>query len=854
MKKLVVGILAHVDAGKTTLSEALLYHCGAIRRLGRVDHRDAFLDTDQLERERGITIFSKQAIFRTDQLECTLLDTPGHSDFSAEMERTLQVLDCAILVISGTDGVQSHTHTLWRLLQRRRIPTLIFVNKMDLPTRGQDALMEQLRRELSENCVDFSRMDAAMEACAMCKEELLSEFLDTGSLRPEHVAGAVAGREIFPCWFGSALRLRGIEPLLDGMAAFIPQPEYPEEFAARVYKIARDGQGNRLTFLKVLGGSLRVRQPVSYGETEEKIHQIRLYSGEKFTSVETAAAGMVCAVTGLTKTQPGQGLGAAASAEEPYLQPALTYQIILNDGMDPAVAMQKLRQLAEEDPQLHLVWNEQLQQIHIQLMGEVQMEVLQRVIAERLGMSVSFGEGNVVYRETIAAPVIGIGHFEPLRHYAEVHLLLEPGERGSGIQLASACPTDQLALNWQRLILTHLAERNHPGVLTGSPVTDMKITLLAGRAHPKHTEGGDFRQATYRAVRQGLRSAQCILLEPYYSFRLEIPQSCVGRAMTDLERRNADLRPWKAEGDRAIMCGTAPVAAMRGYLTEVNAYTKGRGNLSCTVQGYAPCRDQEQVVERIGYVCDRDILNPADSVFCSHGAGYLVPWNEVPRHAHVGSGLRLSPDGQPAEPAVIRRSVGAQSTAEEERELQAIFERTYGAIRRTDFLPRRQEQVGNTQQMLERMEPQESFLLVDGYNIIFAWDELKAIAQEDLEHAREVLIRILCNYQGYRGGNLILVFDAYKVSGGKEKIEKHNGIYVVYTREAQLADNYIERVTNQLGRRYQIRVATSDSLEQIITLAHGAMRLSAAAFYQEVLETDREIAKFLEREVRRGTK
>lgn len=847
MKKLVVGILAHVDAGKTTLSEALLYHCGSIRKLGRVDHRDAFLDTDRLERERGITIFSKQAILHTGQLEITLLDTPGHCDFSAEMERTLQVLDCAILVISGTDGVQGHTHTLWRLLQRYQIPTLIFVNKMDLPTEGAAALMEQLRRELSEGCVDFTDPETAKEACAMCSEALLSEFLDTGTLSRSHLAQAVGQRQVFPCWFGAALKLQGVAELVDGLERLIPMPQYPEEFAARVYKIARDGQGNRLTFLKVVGGTLQVKQTLQLAASEEKIHQIRLYSGEKFTTAEQVPAGTVCAVTGLSQTCPGQGLGAAPPAAAPCLQPALTYQVILEDGTDPAVALKKLQQLAEEDPQLHIAWNEPLRQIHVQLMGEVQMEILQRLIADRLGLTVHFGPGNVVYQETIAAPVIGIGHFEPLRHYAEVHLLLEPGLPGSGIQLDTACSTDVLALNWQRLILTHLAERSHPGVLTGSPITDMKITLLAGKAHLKHTEGGDFRQATYRAVRQGLRSAKSVLLEPYYDFRLEVPQSCVGRAMTDLQRRNAQLQPVQGQEDRAVLCGTAPVSAMQGYLTEVIAYTGGRGSLNCTVRGYAPCQNQQEVVEQIGYDCDRDVENPADSVFCAHGAGYLVPWDQVPRRAHVGSGLRLTPTGEPAQPTVVRHNAVSRGSAEEERQLQAIFERTYGAIRRTDFLPRRQEPVASTEQMLQTMPPQERFLLVDGYNMIFAWDELKAIAQDDLEQARQALIHILCNYQGYRGGNLILVFDAYKVSGGKEKIEKHNGIYVVYTREAQLADNYIERVTNQLGRHYQIRVATSDGLEQIITLAHGAMRVSAQAFHREVMDTDKEIADFLRR-------
>lgn len=840
-KNLNVGLLAHVDAGKTTLSEALLYLGGSIRKLGRVDHRDTFLDTNQMERERGITIFSKQATLQYQSYLITLLDTPGHCDFSAEMERTLQVLDCAVLVISGTDGVQGHTLTLWRLLQRYQIPTLIFVNKMDLPTAGYSALLQQLRQELSENCVDFT-LPTAAENCAMCSESLLEEFLESGKLAPANLARAIGQRQIFPCWFGSALKLEGVQELLDGLTQWIPVPVYGQEFAARVYKIARDGQGNRLTFLKVLGGTLRVKQPIS---ENEKIQQIRLYSGEKFTTAEQVSAGTVCAVTGLSQTRPGQGLGAAPAGDSPCLLPALTYQVILEDATNPSVALKKLQQLEEEDPQLHVVWNEQLSQIHIQLMGEVQMKILQRMIADRLGMQVSFGQGSVVYLETIAAPVIGIGHFEPLRHYAEVHLLLEPGEPGSGLSLATACSTDSLALNWQRLILTHLAERSHPGVLTGSPITDIKITILNGKAHVKHTEGGDFRQATYRAVRQGLRSAQSILLEPYYAFRLEIPQACVGRAMTDLQRRNAALQPVEPHGDSTTLQGTAPVRTLQGYAAEVAAYSGGRGSLSCSVTGYASCQNQAEIVAQIGYDCDRDVLNPADSVFCGHGAGYLVPWNEVPAHTHVGSGLRLTPSGEPAQPTVVRQNSVSRGSAEEERELQAIFERTYGAIRRTDFLPRRQQPVADTEQMLQIMPPQEQFLLVDGYNMIFAWDELKRIAKEDLEQARQALIHILCNYQGFRGGNLILVFDAYKVSGGKEKIEKHNGIYVVYTREAQLADNYIERVTNRLDRRYQIRVATSDALEQIITLAHGALRISAQSFHREVVDTNKEIADFL---------
>lgn len=847
-RQLCVGLLAHVDAGKTTLSEAMLYLSGSIRRLGRVDHRDAFLDDEALERERGITIFSKQALLEYGGVTITLLDTPGHADFSAEMERTLQVLDCAVLVISGTDGVQGHTRTLWQLLQRYEIPTFLFVNKMDLAGEERTAIFERLRAELSERCVDFSAEDLA-ESCALCSEALLDKFVQTGTLAPYDIARAVAAREVFPCRFGAALRLQGVEELLQDLTRYLPPPEYPAEFSARVYKIAHDAQGMRLSFLKVTGGSLRVKTLLraDTGAWEEKIQQIRLYSGAKFTAVEEAAAGTVCAVAGLSRTQAGEGLGQAAAAPPPCLQPAMSYRLTLQDGTDPAVALPKLRQLEEEDPQLHILWNERLRQIHIQLMGEVQMEVLQRVIRDRLGMEVGFDEGSVVYQETIAAPVIGIGHFEPLRHYAEVHLLLEPAERGSGICLDTACAAEVLSPSDQRLILTHLAERTHVGVLTGAPLTDVRITLLAGKAHLKHTEGGDFRQATYRAVRQGLRSAQCVLLEPYYAFRLTVPPECVGRAMTDLQRKNGAVEPPVQTDGMTVLTGTAPVAALRGYAADVAAYTRGRGSLNCTVEGYAPCKEQDAVVRAIGYNCDADTDNPADSVFCAHGAGYLVPWNEVPRHAHVGSGLRLAADGGKPEPTVVRRSVSYSGSAEEDRQLQAIFERTYGAIRRTEFLPRKQQTVADTAQLLQQLPPMDSFLLVDGYNMIFAWDELKTIAAEDLELARQTLIRILCNYQGFRSGSLILVFDAYKVAGGKEKIEKHNGIYVVYTREAQIADSYIERVTAQLNRRYTVRVATSDALEQMITLSHGALRISAKAFHAEVQQTSREIAEFLKR-------
>ena len=851
MKNICIGILAHVDAGKTTLSEALLYRAGAIRRLGRVDHQDAFLDTDAMERQRGITIFSKQAVLELGSVRVTLLDTPGHVDFSAEMERTLQVLDCAVLVISGTDGVQGHTRTLWELLERYHVPTFLFINKMDLAGTDRDALLAHLKEKLDGGCVDFGDSETLAEEAAVLDEAVLERYLETGEVSNAALSALIAERKLFPCYFGSALRVEGVDALLSGVERYAPRPVYPADFGAKVFKITRDSQGARLTHLKLTGGTLRVKDVLTgrEGDTlwQEKADQLRLYSGAKFQSLDEAEVGAVVAVTGLSHTFPGQGLGAEPDWAGAVLQPVLTYRVELSDGTDPHTALQKLRQLEEEDPQLHLVWSGG--DIHIQLMGEVQMEILQRLIRERLGMEVSFGAGTVCYRETIANAVEGIGHFEPLRHYAEVHLLLEPGEPGSGVTVASVCPTDELNLNWQRLILTHLLEKEHCGVLTGAPVTDIKLTLLTGRAHEKHTEGGDFRQATYRAVRQGLMQAENVLLEPWYRFRLELPAEQVGRAMTDLQRMNGEVELPETIGEDAVLTGRAPVAGLRDYGREVAVYTRGRGRLSCTPAGYFPCAEADSVIAAIGYDPERDTENPADSVFCSHGAGVIVPWFEVCDHAQVESGWQpKSAAPEPETSGPKQRTVSAYAgTIEQDRELQAIFERTYGTVKRREFIPPKapRRPIADTSEEkrreLKRAFSGEEYLLVDGYNIIFAWDELKKIAAENLDAARKQLCELLCNYQGYRKCRVILVFDAYKVKGGLGSVEKYHNITIVYTREAETADAYIERATYEIGRQHRVRVATSDGPEQVIILGHGALRLSASAFHEEMAEVQKQI-------------
>ena len=845
-KKIVIGILAHVDAGKTTLSEALLYSAGALRTLGRVDHGDAFLDTDALERERGITIFSKQALFSVNGIDFTLIDTPGHVDFSAEAERVLQVLDAAILVISGTDGLQSHTRTLWRLLERYGVPTFLFVNKTDLPTTDCARVMSQL--SALGGCVDFSSA-ARDENIAMCSEEALDQFLSDGKVADGTVSALIRGRRLFPVCFGSALKMDGVREFADILARYAPVPADSGTFGARVFKISRDAQGTRLTWLRITGGALRAKSVLSCSpgtETDgEKADQLRLYSGAKFRTVDSADAGMVVAVTGLNHTRPGQALGACPDAPEPILAPVLTYRLLLPDGIDPYLLLPKLRQLEDEDPALHIVWNESLHEIHVQLMGQVQLEILQKRIAERFALDVSFGEGRIVYRETIAKSVIGMGHFEPLRHYAEVQLLLEPLPRGSGIEVASVLSSDRLDLNWQRLIFTHILECAHPGVLTGSPLTDVRFTLVAGRAHAKHTEGGDFRQATYRAIRQGLMQAESILLEPYYDFRLELPQDCVGRAMSDLQAMGGTIDAPMSEEGAAVLTGCAPVAPLRGYAQTLAAYTRGQGQLSCSVRGYDICHDADAVIASSGYDPEHDTEHPSWSVFCEHGGSVLVPWDEVAPRMHTESVLRL--DVPEAEDSPLPR---AAHTAADEGELLAIFERTYGKIERKAFEPPKtpaRTSLDDRKYSVELRTDETEYLLVDGYNVIFAWDELKRLAAQDIAYARGALTDILSNYQGWRKCVVILVFDAYKVKGNPGSMETVNGVRVVYTKEAQTADAYIERATYELRRERRVRVATSDNLEQVIILGHGAQRISAAAFHAEVVEAEGQIDALIER-------
>ena len=856
MKRLVIGILAHVDAGKTTLSEGMLYQLGQVRKLGRVDHGDTFLDSHQLEKRRGITIFSKQALLRTDKSEFTLLDTPGHVDFSTEMERTLQVLDYAILVVSGADGVQNHTQTLWQLLIRYQIPTFLFINKMDLAGADRTKLLDELKSRLSDRCVDFSEAepaDAFAEALAMCDERLLEEYLDQGHIQADTLCSAIAKRQVFPCYFGSALKLQGIDSFLQGLekyaVSFVPQPR----FAAKVFKISQDEQGNRLTHVKITGGTLQVRQtlgekPDREESLAEKVNQIRLYSGAKYQSVDQACPGMVCALTGLNHTYPGQGLGAEPDSTLPALEPVLTYRVELPEDTDVHTALSRLRLLEQEDPQLRVSWKESLGEIHVQLMGQVQLEILKSLIAERFGMQVRFGAGNILYKETIAAPVEGVGHFEPLRHYAEVHLLLEPGKPGSGLRFASDCREDDLERNWQRLILTHLQEKTHLGVLTGSPLTDVKITLIAGRAHEKHTEGGDFRQATYRAVRQGLKMAKSVLLEPWYTFRLEAPAPALGRAMSDLQRMEASFEAPQSASGSAVLCGRVPAATIRDYQTQLIQYTRGQGRLFLTLAGYAPCHNSEAVIAASGYDSDSDLDNPADSVFCAHGAGFVVKWDRVREYMHLDTGIL--PPAAAAEqtlPKKARQAEAFRASLEEDKELLAIFERTYGPIRRDprlSFRPVKKEADRYTSHA-PKLPSGPEYVLVDGYNVIFAWDDLRDIAKKDLDAARGKLIDMLCNYQGFCRCEVILVFDAYRVKGNPGEVEKVHNITVVYTKEAETADVYIEKATHELGRKYRVRVATSDGLEQLIILSHGALRVSAAAFREEVNQVDQAIKTYL---------
>ena len=868
MKRLVIGLLAHVDSGKTTLAEGLLYRAGVLRKLGRVDHRDAFLDTDSRERARGITIFAKQAVLAlpaaegAEACELTLLDTPGHVDFSAEAERALQVLDYAVLVVSGTDGVQAHTETLWKLLARYRVPTLVFVNKMDLPGADAAVRLRELRGRFGDGCVDFSAVPDP-EALALCSEPLMNEVLENGAASPETVITAIARRQVFPVFFGAALRLDGLDGLLRGLQTLTRTPPRWPEFGARVFKISEDA-GTRLTWLKITGGVLQVKAVLPGGE---KADALRLYNGGKFRLISEAYPGMVVAAAGPAAARPGQGLGAEADADTPLLEPVLNYRV--ESAADPHTLLKALQTLEDEDPQLHVNWRDDLGEVHVQLMGEVQLEILQNILQERFGLEVTFSEGGILYKETLTAAVEGIGHYEPLRHYAEVHLLLEPAPRGSGVQLAADCPPDTLAENWQRLILTHLAERTHPGVLIGAPLTDVRITLAAGRAHQKHTEGGDFRQATYRAVRQGLRMAAAgdgvQLLEPWYDFTLELPADAPGRAMADVQRMCGSFNAPETlpESENTVrLTGRLPVATARGYAREVAAYTHGLGRWAVLPAGYDACHNTDEVLATAGYDPDADTDNPADSVFCAHGAGYLVKWDEVPARAHVSSGLERRLGGAPAagqtqeedEANARRRRASAYcGTLEQDKELLAIFERTYGKIKRRGGV----DDAKKAARAALHTAPAASvpaapvpagpdYLLVDGYNVIFAWDALRRLADGSLDAARRRLMDILCNYAGYKRCVPILVFDAYKVRGGAREVEKYHNLYVVYTREAETADMYIERATHELAREHRTRVVSSDGAEQIIVMGHGALRVSARAFEEEVNAVEKEIREFLE--------
>lgn len=873
MKQLTLGILAHVDAGKTTLSEALLFTAGAIRKAGRVDKKDAFLDNYELERERGITIFSKQAVFSYEDLRITLLDTPGHVDFSTEMERTLQVLDAAVLLISAADGVQSHTRTLWKLLESYQVPVFLFVNKMDQPGADQEKILAGIQNQLSGNCVDFTPlvgaaateskgaaleadMQEAMEAVAICDEELLNSFLTDGRISQGQLREKIAERKVFPCLFGSALRLQGIEALLSAIEAYAPEKTYPEAFGARVFKVTRDSQGSRLTHMKITGGTLKAKMELTCAEDKtEKVNQIRIYSGERFEAVNEAAAGSVCAVTGLLGTMAGQGLGMEKNLESPFLTPVLSYCLLLPEGTDPMAVMPKLKELEEEDPALSFTWEEELKEIHVHVMGEVQMEILKVLIRERFGLEIAFGKGRIVYKETIADTVEGVGHFEPLRHYAEVHLLLEPGEPGSGLQFETDCSEDILARNWQRLILTHLEEKQHRGVLTGSVITDMKITLVSGRAHQKHTEGGDFRKATYRAVRQGLMEAMSVLLEPYYEFRLEIPEEMTGRAMTDMEKLFADFTLAERAEGRCVLTGCAPVETMRDYQKEVYAYTRGQGSLTVRLKGYMPCHNADEVIEERHYDPEADLRNPAGSVFCSHGAGFVVPWNQVKEYMHVEScfaGDRKAIEESAFQEELEKRKEAARKREENRSasggeyflgtdEIDAILQQATGAGRGLEKKKegwQRQSRSTETRQAATRVyqgQPKkEEYLLVDGYNVIFAWEELSALSKVTLDGARGRLLDILCDYQAMKGCRLIVVFDAYRLKGHPEEAYAYHNIYVVYTKEAETADRYIERFAHDNSKKYQITVATSDGLEQIIIRGEGCRLLSSRDLQADV--------------------
>lgn len=860
MKRLVIGILAHVDAGKTTLSEAMLYTSGSIRKMGRVDNKDAFFDTYGLERERGITIFSKQAIMQFDDMQITLLDTPGHVDFSAEMERTLQVLDYAVLIVSGADGVQGHTHTLWQLLKRYQIPTFIFINKMDQAGTDKDHVLAGLKHDLDESCIDFNhnRSDIFYENIAMTDETALNHFLDQGMVEEEEIGRLIKNRKVFPCFFGSALKVDGVDFFLEGLRKYTMAKEYPKDFGAKIFKIMRDEQGNRLTYMKITGGSLKARTLLSnHGKTwEEKVNQIRIYSGEKYQMVDEAEAGCICAVTGLYQAKAGDGLGWEKESAIPILEPVLSYQVNLPVDCDAAMMLPKLRQLEEEDPKLQIAWNETWKEIQVKIMGEVQTEILKSLILERFGIEVSFGSGTIIYKETIANAVEGVGHFEPLKHYAEVHVVMEPLTSGSGLVFDVDCSEDMLNKNWQRLIMTHLQEREHKGVLAGSPITDMKITLVAGRAHQKHTEGGDFRQATYRAVRQGLKEAESVLLEPYYTFRLEVPENMIGRGMTDIEKMCGTFELSQTEGAMAVLTGSAPVATMRDYQKEVSAYTKGYGRLFCTLKGYEPCHNEEEVIEKIGYDSERDMENPTGSVFCAHGAGFIVPWDKVKEYMHIESTIinqihEISENQDTGRPGSVKNDKGDSHWLGTE-EVDAILERTLYANRRSTqhgmFSSRNSEQRAKTQESaspvtyhFKKPVTKEKYLLVDGYNVIFAWEDLKELAEVSIDGARGKLMDILCNYQAIKQCYVILVFDAYRVQGHETEIMDYHNIRVVYTKEAETADQYIEKFAHKHGRQYDVTVATSDGLEQIIIRGQGCGLLSARDLREEIERANNEL-------------
>lgn len=854
MKRLVIGILAHVDSGKTTLSEGMLYSSGDIRKLGRVDHKTSFLDTYSLEKERGITIFSKQAVLHLDDAEITLLDTPGHIDFSAETERTLQVLDYAVLVINGSDGVQNHTRTLWKLLERYNVPVFVFINKMDLPGTDREVLLTEMKLKLSDCCCDFdidNTSDEFYEETASHDEKLMQEFFDNNKVSHEGIIRCIRERKIFPCFFGSALKLDGVENFLKKLNEYTVQDELKEDFSAKVFKISEDDQGNRLSYIKITGGRLKVKEQIS----NQKINHIRVYSGTKFQAVETAVQGMVAAVTGLADSYPGQGLGSENDSPAALLEPVLTYKAQLSSEINIHEAVSAFRRLEAEEPKLHVIWNEQLKEIHIQVMGEMQLDIVKALMLERFHMKVEFVHGNVAYKETIAEAVEGVGHYEPLRHYAEVHLLLEPGEQGSGLVFETDCREEILDKNWQRLVMTHLNEKTHNGVLTGSPVTDMKITLVSGRAHLKHTEGGDFRQATYRAVRNGLRHAQSILLEPYYDYILEIPSEYVGRAISDLTRMDCSFSPPEVNGDISVITGTGPVAAVKDYHTELMGYTKGKGIFTCTPAGYKPCHNSEEVIEQMNYNCDSDVENSCDSVFCSHGAGFVVKWNEVGEYMHL-PGLPGLNYGKQTEKHEDEKSSSAGKTVSEfrksvdsEKELMAIFEMAYGKQdnneQKKSFKSKKDRERLQVTYKARPIPKGPEYLLVDGYNIIFSWRELKDISTSNLDLARSMLINTMCNYQGVYGCEVIIVFDAYKVKGSVREVEKVGNISVIYTKESETADMYIEKASHDLSRKHRVRVATSDGMEQLIILGNGAFRISAAELYEEVKIADKRIQDYI---------